>query len=59
MASGLNPLAENRKSKVPAFREAVDKFLDAQRLATWRNEKHRSQWQATLGPAYCKPILDM
>jgi integrase len=57
-ASGLNPLTENRKEAVPTFGEAVDRFLDGQRLAAWRNSKHRDQWRMTLGPAYCRAILD-
>src|SRR6185295_6663997 len=42
VAAGLNPLAERRKNEaVPIFKEAVAQFLDAQRLASWRNLKHR------------------
>ena len=60
VAAGLNPLTEKRKiAAVPTFREAVEQFLDAQRLASWRNLKHRGQWVATLGSAYCGTILDL
>jgi integrase len=60
VAAGLNPLSERRKNEaVPIFKEAVAQFLDAQRLASWRNLKHRDQWTMTLGPAYCTAILDL
>ena len=60
VAAGLNPLTERRKNEaVPIFKEAVAQFLDAQRLASWRNLKHRDQWTMTLGPAYCTAILDL
>ena len=58
LAAGKNPLTERRKKATPTFREAVKHFLDEQRLATWRNAKHRDQWRTTLGEAYCKAILD-
>jgi len=58
IAKGLNPLAEARRQAVPTFAVAVGLFLDEQRLAVWRNAKHRSQWSMTLGPAYCAPILE-
>jgi integrase len=58
LAAGINPLTENRKEATPTFRETVDRFLDAQRLASWRNAKHREQWKMTLGDAYCARILD-
>lgn len=59
VAKGLDPLAERGKEKTPTFRDAVAQYLDPQRLASWRNAKHRAQWQMTLGPAYCSAILDM
>ena len=58
VAAGVNPLAESRKEATPTFREVVDRFLDAQRLASWRNAKHRDQWKMTLGEAYCARILN-
>ena len=58
VAAGLNPLTERRKTvAVPTFKEAVAQFLDVQRLASWRNLKHRDQWAMTLGPTYCTAIL--
>ena len=51
-------MTESRKEATPTFREAVDRFLDAQRLASWRNAKHRDQWKMTLGEAYCARILN-
>ena len=60
VAADLNPLTERRKTEaVPTFKEAVAQFLDGQRLASWRNLKHRDQWAMTLGPAYCAAILNL
>jgi integrase len=58
LASGMNPLVETRREAVPTFAVAVELFLDEQRLAVWKNAKHRSQWSMTLGKAYCAPILE-
>ncbi|WP_331372881.1 tyrosine-type recombinase/integrase [Sinorhizobium chiapasense] len=58
LAHGLNPLTESRKEAAPPFRVAVERFLDAERLSTWKNSKHRDQWSMTLGESYCKSILD-
>ena len=60
VAEGGNPLTQRRKQDaVPTFAEAVAAFLDNHRLAAWRNARHREQWKTTLGPAYCRPILDL
>ena len=60
VAEGCNPLTERRsKEEIPTFSETVATFLDDHRLAAWRNAKHREQWKMTLGPAYCRPILDL
>ena len=60
VAEGCNPLVERRsKEEIPTFSETVASFLDDHRLAAWRNAKHREQWKMTLGPAYCRPILDL
>ncbi|MGO8614711.1 tyrosine-type recombinase/integrase [Rhizobium leguminosarum] len=58
IAKGLNPLAESRREDAPTFAVAVERFLDDQRLATWRNDKHKAQWKMTLGKAYCATILE-
>ena len=59
VAAGLNPLIENRRDETtPTFAKAVELYLDEQRLAGWRNAKHRDQWRMTLGPAYCSSILE-
>lgn len=58
IAKGLNPLAESRREDAPTFAVAVERFLDDQRLAAWRNEKHKAQWKMTLGKAYCAAILE-
>ncbi len=58
VAKGLNPLVESRRDAGPTFAVAVERFLDDQRLALWRNDKHKAQWKMTLGKAYCTAILD-
>jgi integrase len=45
------------KEEHPTFAEAVEFFL-ASMEGQWSNPKHRAQWRMTLGPAYCKPILN-
>jgi integrase len=60
VAEGCNPLTERRsREEIPTFSETVASFLDDHRLAAWRNAKHREQWKMTLGPAYCRAILDL
>ncbi|MFS8115197.1 integrase arm-type DNA-binding domain-containing protein [Rhizobium jaguaris] len=58
IARGLNPLAESRREAAPTFAVVVDRYLDDDRLAAWRNDKHKAQWKMTLGKAYCAAILD-
>ncbi|MEI2299185.1 tyrosine-type recombinase/integrase [Ensifer sp. MJa1] len=58
VASGLNPLVEARREAAPTFAVAVERFLDDQRMAAWRNDKHKAQWKMTLGKSYCTAILD-
>lgn len=58
VASRLNPLVEARREAAPTFAVTVERFLDDQRLAAWRNDKHKAQWKMTLGKAYCASILD-
>jgi integrase len=52
--AGRDPIAERNREAEPSFAECVDQFL-ASMQESWRNEKHRAQWQMTL-TAYCKPI---
>jgi integrase len=59
LTKGLNPLHEARKQAEPTFGEAVDLFLDDQRMATWGNKKHQGQWRTTLSDSYCKSIRSM
>ncbi|MDX8445330.1 tyrosine-type recombinase/integrase [Mesorhizobium captivum] len=53
LARGEDPrLALRMEQAEPTFGEAVGAFLDEDREASWRNEKHRAQWRMTLlGPA--------
>ncbi len=45
------------KEEHPTFKEATEQFLSSME-GQWSNPKHRAQWRMTLGPAYCKPILN-
>ncbi|MEI8697658.1 tyrosine-type recombinase/integrase [Mesorhizobium sp. ISC15] len=54
VAEGRDPIAEKAKEAEPTFGECADKFL-ALMEASWRNDKHRTQWRMTL-TEYCGPI---
>ncbi len=45
------------KEENPTFAKAAELFL-ASMEGQWSNPKHRAQWRMTLGPSYCKPILN-
>lgn len=45
------------KENHPTFGQAAELFLKSME-SQWSNPKHRAQWRMTLGPAYCKPILN-
>ena len=55
--SGIDPIAEKRKvvEAVPSFRDAAKHAHDEQK-ASWRNQKHRSQWLSSL-EAYAFPMI--
>jgi integrase len=64
VGNGVNPLESKRgdrqrreldEAKRVTFREAGDRYIAAHR-DTWRSEKHRNQWDATLG-TYVFPVL--
>ncbi|WP_434053872.1 MAG: integrase arm-type DNA-binding domain-containing protein [Roseibium sp.] len=55
IATGGNPRNEVSKEAEPNFSECVKQFLESNHEG-WSNEKHRAQWQMTLGPAYCGKI---
>jgi hypothetical protein len=64
VSNGVNPLEAKRgdrqrreldEAKRVTFREAADRYIAAHR-DTWRSEKHRNQWDATLG-TYVFPVL--
>ena len=55
IARGINPLEAKRKStaggqtaNVPTFGECADALLESM-SPSWRNEKHRAQWEVSLG----------
>lgn len=46
--AGLDPVYERNKTRgIPSFCEAAVDFIDRNKQ-TWKNEKHRAQWLATL-----------
>jgi integrase len=55
--AGGDPIAEREKPVVMTFGEAADSLI-ASMSPTWRNEKHRAQWEMTL-KVYCEPIRTM
>ena len=64
VGNGVNPLEakhgdrqrrELDEAKRVTFREAADRYIAAHR-DTWRSEKHRNQWDATLG-TYVFPVI--
>ncbi|WP_152046879.1 tyrosine-type recombinase/integrase [Aureimonas psammosilenae] len=57
VAEGRDPIAEREKDAEPTFGECADMVI-ASMEGSWRNEKHRYQWNQTLGPSYCKAIRD-
>ena len=56
LADGRDPLAERSRAAEPTFGACADKFLRSME-SSWRNEKHRAQWQMTL-THYCQKIRD-
>lgn len=56
IAEGRDPAVAQRaaQSKL-TFAQCVEDFLVANSPA-WRNDKHKAQWEMTLGNAYCKSI---
>lgn len=60
VSEGLDPIAERDRptevdTVVVTFRQAVTQFLDAN-APTWKNAKHRQQWQNTLD-TYAAPLM--
>ena len=55
IADGRNPLAEKIKAKIPTFREAAEKTIDANR-PRWRNPKTDQNWTAAL-ERHAFPVL--
>ena len=55
IADGRNPLAEKIKAKLPTFREAAEKTIEANR-PRWRNPKTDQNWTAAL-ERHAFPIL--
>ena len=55
IADGRNPLAEKIKARIPTFREAAEKTIEANR-PRWRNPKTDQNWTAAL-ERHAFPIL--
>ena len=55
VADGRDPLALKRRPKVPTFREASQRALEANR-PRWRNAKTADNWIATMGK-YVHPVF--
>jgi integrase len=53
--AGSDPFLEKKREDVPTFEEAA-KHVYAQRVASWRNEKHREQWLGSL-KSFAFPII--
>ena len=47
LEAGLDPLAEKRRARAPAFREAARRVHEMN-MARWRNGKHTVSWMQTL-----------
>lgn len=50
--AGVNPIERRKanaaKTDEPTFAECVSRYIATKK--TWRNDKHKSQWETTLGP---------
>ncbi|MFC3162851.1 tyrosine-type recombinase/integrase [Ciceribacter thiooxidans] len=57
IAEGRDPAVLAKRSMVPTFAKCVEEFL-AVNSPSWRNDKHRAQWEMTLGDAYCRTIRE-
>ena len=55
IADGRNPLAEKIKARIPTFREAAEKTIEANR-PRWRNPKTDQNWTAAL-ERHAFPVL--
>jgi integrase len=58
VAEGIDPASLRKQATVPTFSECVEQFLAVNNPA-WRNDKHKAQWEMTLGDAYCQSIRKM
>lgn len=59
VANGFDPVADARKAKAGGmtFRQAAEALIES-KGTSWRNAKHRRQWEMTLRE-YCKPLASM
>jgi integrase len=57
LSRGINPLTARVKASIPTFAEVADQLI-ADLSPSWRNEKHRAQWTATLS-VYGAPLRSM
>jgi integrase len=48
VADGLDPIAERDREAEPTFKKCAEQFIETMKVS-WQNEKHRYQWEQTLG----------
>lgn len=52
----FNEMTERQaRREIPSFAEIAERFLSS-KLISFRNDKHRAQWEATVGDGYCAKI---
>src|SRR5262249_30305226 len=56
LISGRDPLTTRQRSSSPTFGEVADNYI-ATHATSWRNAKHRAQWQMTL-TCYAGPLRE-
>ena len=58
IADGREPRLALKAATEPTFKDVAAEVI-ASMEGQWTNEKHRYQWEQTLGPTYCAKILGM
>lgn len=57
LARGIDPREDRRPARVITFRHCMDELLRSKE-GSWRNAKHRAQWEMTLRD-YAEPLHDL
>ncbi|GLS18764.1 integrase [Labrys miyagiensis] len=60
LADGENPIEKRRakEARSQTFAEAADDLILSM-APSWKNAKHKAQWEMTIGDTYCKSIRAM